>query len=88
MTTPDSSRIPAAARLALGLLLASASVVARNAPSNVSTPEDIQKDFAAVPCDDKDRLAAVRALYERAGASASDITMDQHDGETGSGSLS
>ncbi len=37
------------------------------------------KDFAAVPCDDKDRLAAVRALYESAGATASDITLDQHE---------
>ena len=37
------------------------------------------KDFASVPCDDKDRLAAVRALYESAGATASDITLDQHD---------
>ena len=45
----------------------------------ILTPEDMAKDLAAVPCDDKDRLAAVRALYERAGATAPDITMDQHD---------
>ena len=61
------------------MFLAFGAATARNAPSKISTPEDIQKDFAAVPCDDKDRLAAVRALYERAGVPASDITLDQHD---------
>jgi len=61
------------------MFLAFGAATARNAPSKISTPEDIQKDFAAVPCDDKDRLAAVRALYESAGVPASDITLDQHD---------
>lgn len=72
-------RLPASAFLALLLLQSSPPVVAQDAPSGVSTPEDMAKDLAAVPCDDKDRLAAVRALYERAGATAPDITMDQHD---------
>lgn len=71
-------RLPASAFLALLLFQSSVPVVAQKAPSAVSTPEDIAKDFAAVPCDDKDRLAAVRALYERAGAQASSITMDRH----------
>ena len=35
--------------------------------SAVSAVEDIQKEFEAVPCDDKQRLAAVRALFEKAG---------------------
>ena len=72
-------RLPASAFLALLLFPSSPPVVAQDAPSGVSTPEDMAKDLAAVPCDDKDRLAAVRALYERAGATAPDITMDQHD---------
>lgn len=71
-------RLPASAFLALLLFQSSVPVVAQQAPSTVSTPEDIAKDFSAVPCDDKDRLAAVRALYERAGAQASSITMDRH----------
>ena len=80
---PHRPHVRAAAPFALALLLATGCSVAQEPASNVatkaSTPEDIAKDFAAVPCDDKDRLAAVRALYERAGASASDITLDQHD---------
>ena len=72
-------RLRASLLLALAMLSASLPAVAQDAASKVSTPEDIQADFASVPCDDKDRLAAVTALYERAGASASDITTDQHD---------
>lgn len=72
-------RLCASSLAALALLLAALPVLAQDAASKVSTPEDIANDVAAVPCDDKDRLAAVRALYERAGAPASDITLDQHD---------
>lgn len=71
-------RLTASSFLALLLFQSSVPVVAQQAPATVSTPEDIAKDFSAVPCDDKDRLAAVRALYERAGAQASSITMDRH----------
>ena len=80
---PRRPHLRASVPFALALLLAAGCSVAQqptpNIATNVSTPEDLAKDFAAVPCDDKDRLAAVRALYESAGASASDITMDQHD---------
>ena len=80
---PHRPHVRASVPFALALLLAAGCSAAQepttNVGSKVSTPEDIAKDFAAVPCDDKDRLAAVRALYESAGAAASDITMDQHD---------
>lgn len=76
---PHRPHLRAAAPFALALLLAAGCSAAQDPASKISTPEDIAKDFATVPCDDKDRLAAVRALYERAGASASDITLDQHD---------
>ena len=81
---PHRPHLRAAAPFALALLLAAGcsaaqDPAAQDPASKISTPEDIAKDFATVPCDDKDRLAAVRALYERAGASASDITLDQHD---------
>ena len=75
----DHPRLRSSSLVALALLFASLPVLAQGAASKVSTPEDMAKDFAAVPCDDKDRLAAVRALYERAGAPASDITLDQHE---------
>jgi hypothetical protein len=54
-------------------------VPAAAAPARLSTPEDIQKDFAAVPCEDKDRQAAVRALLVAAGASPAAITLDAYD---------
>ena len=76
---PHRPCVRTAAPFAFALLLAAGCSAAQNPASKVSTPEDIAKDFASVPCDDKDRLAAVRALYESAGATASDITMDQHD---------
>ena len=80
---PHRPHVGASVPFALALLLAAgcpaAQEPATNVATKVSTPEDIAKDFAAVPCDDKDRLAAVRALYERAGAPAADITLDQHD---------
>lgn len=72
-------RLRALLLAAVVLLLAPGCSQAQRTASNVSTPEDIAADFAAVPCDDKDRLAAVRALYERAGAPAAAISLDQHD---------
>ncbi|HSD15747.1 MAG TPA: M20/M25/M40 family metallo-hydrolase [Thermomonas sp.] len=80
----EQLRLRCLTRVALAVLLASGCSQARDGAANVSTgvstPEDIAQDFAAVPCDDKDRLAAVRALYERAGALPSDIARDRHDG--------
>ena len=80
---PRRPHLRASVPFALALLLAAGCSAAREPATKfgtkVSTPDDIAKDFTTVPCDDKDRLAAVRALYESAGASASDITMDQHD---------
>jgi hypothetical protein len=79
ITMLDHPRLRASSFLTLAMLLASLPAPAEDVASKVSSPEDIARDFTSVPCDDKDRLAAVTALYERAGASASDITMDQHD---------
>ena len=80
---PHRPHVGAPVPFALALLLAAgcsaAQQPATNVGSKISAPDDIAKDFAAVPCEDKDRLAAVRALYESAGVPASDITMDQHD---------
>lgn len=61
------------------LLLASLPASADNSRSKVSSLEDIQKEFDAVPCEDKERLAAVRSLFEKAGAPASAITIDKYD---------
>ena len=61
--------------LAIALLLP-APAFAQAAALPVATPEDIQKEFEAVPCDDDQRLAAVRALFEKAGAPADAIRVE------------
>ena len=69
-------------RLCASLLLAFATAIpaaTANAPSKLSSPEDIEKEFATVPCEDKDRLAAVKALFEKAGAPADAIRIDTYD---------
>ncbi len=71
-------RLPASALSTLLLFQSSVPAVAQQTPSTLSTPEELAGEFAAVPCEDKDRLAAVRALYERMGAPAADISLDQH----------
>ena len=59
--------MPHRPRLCASLLLAFATAIpaaTANAPSKLSSPETIEKEFATVPCEDKDRLAAVKALSE------------------------
>lgn len=51
---------------------------AQDSGIKVSTPEQIKEDFTTVQCDDKKRLEAVKALFEREGAPAADVTIDQH----------
>lgn len=60
------------------ILLSSTFVVARQKPvADVSTPEQIKAEFASVPCKQNERLDAVRALFERMGAQASDIKIEK-----------
>lgn len=55
----------------------SATAAAGTPDPRISRPEDFASAFASVPCDNKDRLAAVRALYESMGAQASDFRVDR-----------
>ena len=78
MLTPLHLCLPAC--LALLVLQSSAPVVAQHAPSKVAQLEDFANAFANVPCEDGKRLAAVRGLFEQAGAPTEAITLDRHDG--------
>jgi acetylornithine deacetylase/succinyl-diaminopimelate desuccinylase-like protein len=81
MTTHRLSRLRAAAALrALApILLLTASAVARQTPSvKLSTPEQFKEEFAAVPCKNDERFAAVKALLEGAGVPASDMSTDKY----------
>ena len=76
---PHLPRLRAPALLALILpLAASVPVLAQKPAAGLSALEDIQSEFDAVPCEDKQRLAAVRALFEKAGAPAAEIKLDSH----------
>ena len=44
----------------------------------VSTPEQIKAGFRKVPCENRERLTAVRTLFEQAGAPSADITLDHY----------
>jgi Iap family predicted aminopeptidase len=66
-------RVPLYLSAAL-ILLFSLPAVARQQPTGLSTPDDVANDFKDVPCKSKERIEAVRALFIRMGANASDIT--------------
>jgi len=69
------SRWVAASSLSL-FLLATSSESHQN-PSSISTAEQIKAEFDFVPCKDEDRLNAVKALFEKMGASASEISIEK-----------
>ena len=62
----------------LFFFLLAISTSAQGPSLKVSTPEEIKEDFSAVPCEDKNRLEAVKSLFERAGAPSADVTIDKH----------
>ena len=62
---------------ALVFLLATVPAGAQNPSLQMSSLEQIKEDFVKVPCENEERLAAVRSLFERAGASPSDVTIDK-----------
>lgn len=63
---------------ALVFLLAPATRAARQAGVDMSGPERMKEDFVAVPCRDAERLAAVKSLFGRAGASPSDVNVEAY----------
>jgi len=64
--------------LALVFLQAPAITSAQTSSLKISSPAQIQADFGTVPCEDKERLSAVRSLFERAGVPASEIRIDRY----------
>jgi hypothetical protein len=64
--------------VALVLLIATGPTGAQNSGIDLSSLEQIKEDFGAVPCENKERLAAVKLLFERAGVPPSDVTVDKY----------
>jgi Zn-dependent M28 family amino/carboxypeptidase len=66
--------------IAAQLLLLFAPIVsdAQSTDINISTPEEIKAEFASVPCNNDERLSAVKALFEKMGASPSEIAIEKY----------
>jgi Zn-dependent M28 family amino/carboxypeptidase len=64
--------------IAVAILFTSASVSAQQKEIKLSTPEQIKTEFDLVPCKNEERLIAAKALFEKMGASASDMTIEKH----------
>lgn len=62
----------------LVFLIASVPAGAQNFNIKISTPEQFTEEFKTVPCEDKKRLAAVGALFERDGLPSSEVTIDKY----------
>jgi hypothetical protein len=62
----------------LGLLIALAATAAQQPGFKISTPEAIKAEFNSVPCKNEERMAAVKALFERMGATESDETVEKY----------
>ncbi len=74
-------RLKQSITIILAQLLFLATPVSSSAQSNevrISTSEQIKTEFDIVPCDNKDRLSAAKALFEKMGAPASDISVDKY----------
>jgi len=72
--------------LAIGccLLLALASAASSSASQDgkfvISTEEETSRDMALVPCKDKERLSATKALFVKLGAREDEVSIEKHDG--------
>jgi Peptidase family M28 len=82
MTICKNKFISLSLLLTIGILMSRSldPLLAQSPIPEVSTPQQIEEDIKRVPCKNDERLGAVRSLFERAGASDSDITIDKYKG--------
>lgn len=62
----------------LALVTMATLATARASDVHVANVDEIARDVEAVPCDNAQRLPAVRSLYEKAGATPSNIRIDAY----------
>jgi Zn-dependent M28 family amino/carboxypeptidase len=75
------NRIVQRLALILCLLPTAAPLYAQQASDDpISTQTQVQESFAPVPCKEKERLPAVRALFEKMGAAPGDIAVEKYRG--------
>src|SRR5436309_336022 len=60
------------------LLLVPAYLSAQSTEISISTPEQIKAEFDSVPCKNEERLSAAKALFEKMGAPATDVSVDKY----------
>ena len=73
-----SWRSPLAFLPGLALLASLATSSAPGTQAGFSTEEELKADVDAVPCKDGDRLSAVKSLFEKMGAAASDLSIENY----------
>jgi hypothetical protein len=66
--------------LLLALAPATISSASQNGKFVISTEEETTQDMALVPCKDKERLAATKALFVKLGAREDEVSIEKHDG--------
>jgi len=49
--------------------------------TSLSTPEQMQEDIDATPCNNRDRLKAAQTLFEKMGAKSENISIDDRGGQ-------
>ncbi|MBD0370683.1 MAG: M20/M25/M40 family metallo-hydrolase [Pyrinomonadaceae bacterium] len=64
--------------LQLLVLFVPQSLGAEQSEIKISTLEQIKADFDSVPCKNEDRLKAVKTLFEKMGATSSDMSVDKY----------
>lgn len=68
------------ATLLLLLLICTSASAQQQSTLKLSTPADFKAEFAAVPCKDDERLAAVKLLFTKAGVPEAQLSVEQHKG--------
>jgi len=62
------------------LMIICVSAHAQQNTIKISTTEEIKAEFSSVPCKDDERLAAVKALFEKVDAPATDMSIEKYKG--------
>jgi hypothetical protein len=80
MVTLNPWRITRVVQILMFLLIAPISSGAQQAGIKIFTVDEIKAEFTKVPCKDDERLNAVKALFEKLGASAAEISIEKFKG--------
>ena len=64
--------------LLLLLMICAPAVAQQQSTLKITTPDEFKAEFASVPCKDDERLAAVKRLFDKAGAPESQLSVEKY----------